>query len=250
MSAGKGKVYVGCSGFSYKHWAGGVFYPEGVAQRKWLEYYAGRFGTVEMNVTFYRLPKEETFKSWRERTPDDFLFVFKGSRFITHRQGLKGASDSVKRFMDSVSLVGDKLGPVLWQTKPSYQKDLPRLKSFIKVLSGWPGTRYAFEFRHESWFDDEVYGILAEAGMTAVRGDYKERLPKPSDEFSFIYVRRHGPQRYSGSYTTDQLRADAKDIGKWLKAGKDVYVYFNNDIGGHAPKNALELLRIVGESPR
>jgi len=249
VSAVAGKLYVGCSGFSYNHWKDGVFYPKGLARRKWLEYYAERFGTVEMNVTFYRLPKEEIFRSWRDRTPEGFVFAFKGSRYITHVREFKGISGSAEKFMDCVSVVGDKLGPILWQTKPSHRKDVGSLESFIEVISDWPGTKHAFEFRHESWFDDEVCEVVAEAGMTVVRGDLKRELPDPPDDFSFIYVRKHGPQRYRGSYTAEQLRADARNIGKWLNAPKDVYVYFNNDIGGHAPKNALELLDLVEGNP-
>jgi uncharacterized protein YecE (DUF72 family) len=247
MSASKPKAFIGCSGFSYDHWKGGVFYPEGLAQKRMLEYYAGHFDTVELNVTFYRLPADTVFRSWRNRTPEGFRFVCKGSRLITHIKGLKGVGELVGQFMERSAGLEEKRGPTLWQMKPGTAPDLDLLKAFIRTLQKFPGTRHAFEFRHPGWFEGKVYSLLAKAGMTVCRADQPRNLPDPQPDFPFIYVRRHGPEAraYRGSYSEDQLRKDARDIRTWLKAKKDVYIYFNNDIGGHAPHNALRLKELI-----
>jgi uncharacterized protein YecE (DUF72 family) len=247
MAARREKVFIGCSGFSYNHWKGGVFYPEGVPQRKWLEYYSENFDTVELNVTFYRLPADTTFTSWRTRTPDRFRFVCKGSKLITHIKQLKDTSELVDQFMDRVGLLEEKRGPVLWQLKPRMAPNLKTFKSFVKHLKKYKGTQHAFEFRDPRWFDERVYGIIAEAGMSVVRADMPHDLPEPPDEFPFIYVRRHGPEKsaYRGSYPDKMLEEDANDIRRWRRSKKEVYEYFNNDIGGHAPRNALKLRELV-----
>ena len=251
MARKSGRVWIGCSGFSYSHWKDGVFYPPGLAQRQWLEYYAEKFSTVELNVTFYRLPAPANFISWQARTPKGFVFVLKGSKLITHLHDLKNVSELVKQFMERGLLLEEKLGPILWQTKPSFKKDLPRLQAFVQILSGFPGTRHAFEFRNPTWFDSETYRILADAGMTVCRADQPQGLPEPPDDFPFLYLRRHGPagQAYRGCYSKEQLETDARLIRKWLGEGKAVYAYFNNDLGGHAPANALELQLLLKQGP-
>jgi len=244
----KARVYIGCSGFVYSHWRE-VFYPEGVPQRKWLEYYTEKFNTVELNVTFYRLPKESNFESWRKRTPEGFIFVVKGSKLITHQKMLKEVDSVLEELVGRASLLKEKLGPILWQLKPSFKLDLERLKDFVFLIrEKYPELRCAFEFRNSTWFTDEVYQLLKEAEMTFCFADWPARLPEPGDDFPYIYVRRHGPegQAYRGCYTEEHLKALAKEIKKWLSQGKDVYVYFNNDIGGYAPKNALRLKELVG----
>jgi len=243
-----GKAFIGCSGFSYEHWRG-VFYPEDLLQKKWLEYYAKKFSTVELNVTFYRVPKESAFEGWRTRTPEKFIFVVKGSKLITHLKSLKDVDEPVSEFISRAGFLKEKLGLILWQLKPSHKIDLPLLKNFTEVLKAKAGAvRHAFEFRNQTWFTDEVYALLKEQEMTFCFADYPSGFPEPSDEFSYIYIRRHGPsgQAYRGCYSEEQLKELSARVKSWLSQGKDVYVYFNNDIGGYAPKNALYLKELIG----
>ncbi len=243
----KARAYIGCSGFVYRHWRG-VFYPEELSQYRWLEYYAEKFDTVELNVTFYRLPNPSSFKSWKKRTPDDFIFVIKGSKLITHQKMLKDVESAVDELIERASLLEAKLGPILWQLKPSHKIDLEVLKDFTALLKEkYPNLRHAFEFRNKTWFEPEVYKILKKANMTFCHADWPTNLPQPSDDFPYIYIRRHGPegQAYRGCYSEKQLKDLAKKIKKWLNQGKDVYVYFNNDIEGYAPQNALQLKKLI-----
>lgn len=238
---------VGCSGFSYAHWRG-PFYPEEIAQNKWLEFYARHFNTVELNVTFYRLPKEAVFKSWQRRTPKGFTFVVKGSKLITHLKMLKQAKKPLKELIKRSSELGNKLGLILWQLKPSHKLDLLLLTEFVELLKeSSPQIRHSFEFRNPSWFVPEVDKLLADAKMTVCLTDYPPILPEPSDEFPYIYIRRHGAEGYTyrGCYTQKQLSELAERIKSWLNQGKDVYVYFNNDLRGYAPENALQLKKYL-----
>jgi len=146
--AGDGKIWIGTSGFVYRHWRKGVFYPAGLKQREELAYYAARFPTVELNNPFYRLPTPEMFVRWREGTPEGFRFAVKASRYITHIKRLQDVGDEVALFMERAELLGPKLGPVLFQLPPNQQIDLPRLEQFLGLLS--PGRQWVIEFRHSS----------------------------------------------------------------------------------------------------
>lgn len=245
----KGKAFIGCSGFSYAHWRGN-FYPETLAQGKWLEYYAEKFNTVELNVTFYRLPEPSTFMSWQERTPKGFIFVVKGSKLITHLKELKEVEEPLGQLVDRAKILKNKLGMFLWQLKPSHKLDVERLEDFTELLKKKaPGSWHAFEFRNSTWFTDSVYTLLKRQKMTFCFADWPTDFPEPSDDFPYIYLRRHGPagQAYRGCYTKEQLSTLAQKIKGWLIQGKDVYVYFNNDIGGYAPQNALQLKQMLKE---
>jgi uncharacterized protein YecE (DUF72 family) len=238
---------IGTSGFTYKHWAGGVFYPEGLPQREWLEFYSSKFDTVELNVTFYRLPTVSAFDSWHRRTPKNFVFVLKGSRLITHLHALQNCEEPLVTFYERASRLGDKLKVILWQLPPNLKIHLERLEKFVNLLQKkCHGPLHAFEFREASWLCPEVFDLIRQAGMTVCCADWpfsEEDLP---DDFPYIYVRRHGTTAlYRGNYSDAQLRTDARHIRKWLKAGRDVFVYFNNDIGGYAAQNALTLKKLV-----
>jgi len=247
-----GKAYIGCSGFVYDHWKG-IFYPPNLPQPRWLEYYAEKFDTVELNVTFYRLPKQSIFEGWRKRTGKGFIFALKGSKLITHMKQLKAVNEAVREFMNRAELLKNKLGIVLWQLKPSSKINVSRLQNFIGLLrTKCPDKRHAFEFRNETWFDPQVYGLLKTAGMTFCRADWPTGLPQPGEDFPYLYIRRHGPhgQAYTGSYREPELKALTQEIKVWLGQGKDVYVYFNNDIGGYAVENALRLKEMIaGANP-
>lgn len=243
---------MGTSGFIYPHWGGGVFYPEGLPQRGWLEYYAERFDTVELNVTFYRLPTEGAFRSWYKRTPEGFAFALKGSRFITHIKRLKDCQAPLELYFDRARLLKEKLSVVLWQLPPRYKKDIQRLKTFIKSLKPYTTYRHAFEFRDASWMAEEVYELLREADMALCEADWPgmpQFAPGESITTGFVYLRHHGPGGewglYSGCYSKAFLRKEAERIKALLKQGRSVYIYFNNDAEGWAVRNALELKEIL-----
>jgi uncharacterized protein YecE (DUF72 family) len=239
--------YIGCSGFSYRHWSAGVFYPAGLSQRKWLEHYSTRFNTVELNSTFYRLPPESNFASWRTRTPENFRFAVKGSRLITHIRRLEGCGELVEEFMGRVSVLGDKLGVVLWQLPPGFQADGDQLRQFARMLKNAGFPRHAFEFRHSSWLEPETEVILVDFGFARVAADSRScPVEEAGGGGNFVYFRRHGPGgRYNALYPEVALQEDAGRIKAWLTAGRDVFVYFNNDARGYAPHNATQLLQMI-----
>lgn len=240
----KPPAHVGCSGFSYDHWKG-VFYPEGLPKSKWLGYYCGKFETVELNVTFYRLPLESTFRKWHEQTPADFLASVKGSRFITHVKKLKDPALPLKRFFERMAPLRDKTGVVLWQLPPAFRADAGRFVDFLGELKPYK-ARNAFEFRNESWVRDEaVLEALSEHGCALCMADWPEFLRDLPLTAGFVYIRRHGHGTYGGSYTERELGEDAVRIKRYLEGGREVFIYFNNDAQGYAPKNALELARMV-----
>ncbi len=237
-------VHIGTSGFSYDHWRG-IFYPEGLAKGKWFGYYCENFSTVELNVTFYRLPKDEAFRKWRSDTPDDFRFALKGSRFITHIKRLKDPTEPLKTFMDKAKLLKENLAVILWQLPPNFARDTDRLKIFLKALNKYR-RRNVFEFRNESWIDKKVISLLRDEGAGICMADWPpfiDELPATAD---FVYIRRHGKGgSYDTLYSTGELKRDASSIRKHLKAKRDVFIYFNNDANGYAARNALELRRIL-----
>ena len=249
------KVYIGTSGFSYSHWKG-VFYPEGLPQPKWFEYYCQHFNSVELNVSFYRLPKKEVFAGWRKRAGKDFVFSIKGSRFITHVKKIGNCQEAVKTFFEAAdSLRGrtsDEVRPpqgknvVLWQLPPGLKANLERLESFLKIL---PKTfRHAFEFRNKSWLAEEIYKLLKKYHTAIVFQDYPEWPISQEITADFVYLRFHGrTSLYSSCYTEKELTGWAKKIKNWLDMGLDVYVYFNNDALGYAVENARRLQELASQ---
>lgn len=235
------KVYIGTSGYLYDHWAG-VFYPEDLAQNKWLLHYIKYFDTVELNVSFYRLPTKAAFESWYKKTPKGFVFAVKGSRFITHIKRLKACSKPLTLFFSRAKALKKKLGVVLWQLPPRYKVNTKRLSDFLKLLKKYK-VRNAFEFRDQSWLCEDVYKILKKHNAAFCFADYPEFAKSPPVTADFIYIRRHGAggMLYGGNYSAAQLRKDADNIKKWLKQKKDVFIYFNNDAYGYAVKNAEQL---------
>ena len=208
-----------------------------VPQRAWLEYYARRFDTVEVNNSFYRLPEEGVFAAWRERTPAGFLFAVKASRFLTHMKKLKDPEEPVERLFSRARELRSKLGPVLYQLPTQMPKNVERLANFLDVLP--PRGRHAIEFRHPSWYDDEVFRLLHRHKVALCLHDMAGSASPMSITAAFVYVRFHGATgRYDGGYSRDTLERWAE----WLKStGRPAYVYFNNDMGGHAPRDAVTL---------
>ncbi len=243
------KLLIGTSGYNYSHWGGGVFYPQGVPQREWLEFYTRHFDTVELNVTFYRLVKKAVFEGWHRRTPTDFLFAVKGSRYITHTKRLVDCDDAVQRFSENAQGLEQKLEVVLWQLPPRFVCDKRRLATFCRLLERCPvmrETRHTFEFRHDSWFVPEIAQLLESHRFSLCISDSPNL---PSGEIvttDFIYLRFHGSQSLYGSkYTDEELAQWAQKAQAWLDQGRSVYAYFNNDVSGYAIENARRLREML-----
>jgi uncharacterized protein YecE (DUF72 family) len=230
-------VRVGCSGWSYEHWKG-RFYPERAAEPRWLELYAEVFDTVEVNATFYRLPRRSTVAGWAARTPREFLFAVKASRYLTHVKRLRDLPPGLARLEQPLAPLANagKLGPVLWQLPASFRRDDKRL---AEALARLPDGRHAFEFRHDSWFHEDVYALLRAHGAALVVAD-RRGLPEAPwvDTAGWWYVRlHHGRAGRRGNYS----RAELERWAERLRARSDAYVYFNNDWEGFAPENAATL---------
>jgi uncharacterized protein YecE (DUF72 family) len=247
--SGGGRIWIGTSGYVYRHWRKGVFYPSGLPARQELTYYGTRFPTVELNNSFYRLPTPEMFDRWREATAPDFRFAVKASRFITHIKRLHRVAEELGLFLDRAGHLGPKLGPILFQLPPTQQLDLSRLGEFLPLLAG--DRHWVMEFRHPSWHTAEVYRLLAQhqtALCIPVGGGLE---PARITTASFTYMRMHRGLEPGGGFTTQELRSWAAQVQALSSAGKDVYVYFNNDWEGFAVRDATTLQRLLdmpGES--
>jgi uncharacterized protein YecE (DUF72 family) len=241
-------VRIGCSGWNYPHWRDRV-YPRGVPQRRWLEHYATLFDTVEVNNTFYRLPKRESVAAWVEETPPEFLFAVKASRFLTHMKRLTDMERGVERFYERLEplLESPKLGPVLWQLPETFRRDDERL---VFALERLPPGRHCFEFRHPSWFAEDVYAALREHRAALVIGDHPER-PFQTHELTadWTFVRFHyGSRGRGGNYSERELETWKRRIVQWRRR-VEVFGYFNNDWEGYAVRNGLWLAKRLGVAP-
>jgi uncharacterized protein YecE (DUF72 family) len=239
----RGAARVGCSGWQYKHWRGD-FYPADVPVGRWFEHYAARFDTVEINNSFYRLPEAETFARWRGRAPLRFLFAVKASRFLTHMKKLKDPEEPIERLFTRMRQLGNRLGPVLYQLPPNFKLDLGRLEHFLHALP--PDARHVLEFRDPSWYADRVGALLERHGVAMCLHDMKGSATGRERVGPFVYVRYHGPGgTYSGGYAPDRLARWAEWLDGERRAGIDVFAYFNNDVGGHAPRDAVTLRQFL-----
>jgi uncharacterized protein YecE (DUF72 family) len=239
-----GSIRVGCSGWNYPDWRERV-YPRGVPQRRWLEHYATLFDTVEVNSTFYRLAKPKAVAAWVEATPPDFLFAVKASRFLTHMKRLTDMEQGIGRFYDAIAPLAEspKLGPVLWQLPERMDRDIPRLADALDAL---PAGRHCFEFRHESWFCDEVLDLLRSHDVALAVGDHPERPWQPwvrTADWGFVRF-HYGSRGRRGNYSDAELDELAPRVKK-LARGAEVFVYFNNDWEGFAVNNAARLRGLV-----
>jgi uncharacterized protein YecE (DUF72 family) len=239
----RGTARVGCSGWQYKHWRGD-FYPAEVAATRWFEYYAARFDTVEINNSFYRLPEAETFARWRARAPARFLFAVKASRFLTHMKKLKDPEEPIERLFTRMRELGRRLGPVLYQLPPGFKLDLARLEHFLHALPR--DARHVIEFRDPSWYADPVSALLERHKVARCLHDMKGSATGRERVGPFVYVRYHGASgTYSGGYPADRLARWAEWLQAQRDAGIDVFAYFNNDVGGHAPRDAVTLRHLL-----
>ena len=239
-------IRIGCSGWNYQHWRNGVFYPPRLPPRRWLEFYARHFDTVEVNATFYRLPRESAVANWVRESPPGFLFAVKMSRYVTHIKRLRDLESSLEIFYSRIRpLTGSpKLGPVLWQLPGTFRRDDGRL---AEVLVALPPGRHCFEFRHESWFVDEVYELLRARNAALVIGDTPERQFQAHEltaDWTFVRF-HHGTRGRRSNYSERELEEWAQRI-EGFAANADVYAYFNNDREGFAVRNGLWLRRRLG----
>ncbi len=250
-----GHCHVGTSGWNYKHWANGRFYPPRLSQRKWLAFYATHYDTVEVNNSFYRIPSEASARSWCETVPPGFVFAMKIWRGITHYRKLTACEDLLERFFAFAGAMPPGCrGPLLLQLPPNMARNDTRLDSFLDALDavgGSPRWKVAVEFRNPSWLTPETYRMLDRHDAAVSLADMDRCLITEPNHASFVYIRRHGAGgRYHGRYAPEHIAADAARIQQWLDGGRTVYVYYNNDIGGHAVDNATQLKELLGiETP-
>lgn len=235
-------IRIGTSGWTYPHWQE-LFYPVDWPKSRWLEYYTEHFDTVELNATFYRLPLLKTFENWKARTPAHFLWAVKANKYITHTKRLKGPEEPLKRFYTAAACLQEKLGTILFQLPPSLLFDEKEFRNFCQYLK--PSQRHALEVRHPSWISDRLFAILEEYNVAFCIADTAGRYPYHEVVTAdFVYIRLHGSKKlYASDYSEGELQAWAHKIKEW---GKDTYLYFDNDFGGYAVKNAKRLKEILG----
>lgn len=238
------RAYIGTSGWCYSTW--GDFYRDTPATR-WLEYCAERFTALEINASHYRLQSPETYRDWRQRVPDDFRFSVKAHRFLTHRKRLANLDEHLPLSRDRTRALGPKLAVVLWQLPARFRADLPRLRTFARMLSRrWTSVRHAIELRDASWFDDDTAALLAEHELAVCLSDAPDFPLWDRVTTDLVYVRLHGHTRkYASSYSRRSLVRWAGRIHDWLAENREVHVYFDNDAEGAAPRNAVALLDLV-----
>lgn len=242
----KAKIYIGTSGWHYKHWKG-TFYPKDIKETEQLDFYLQFFSSVEINNSFYKLPNPKTFAAWRKSVPAGFIFAVKGSRFITHMKKLNVQRQNIQIFFDSVRKLKEKTGPILFQLPPKWNVNAERLSFFLQQLP--TEYRYAFEFRNTSWYTTEVYDLLKKhrcAFCVYELGGHTSPVIVTTD---FVYLRLHGPgAKYQGDYPDATLAVWAERCRHWLQEGRDVYVYFDNDQEGYAAFNAGALQSMIGDA--
>lgn len=245
MSGKTGTVHIGTSGYQYKHWSG-TFYPEDLPKTRWFAFYSGVFDTVEINNTFYNLPAAKTFDTWRERAPRGFQYVLKFSKFGTHNKKLKDPGQALGRFLDGAQRLKGCLGPILVQLPPGWHNNPERLGQFLAKAPG--AYRWAVEFRDASWLNEENYAILRRHNAALVVHDLLPDHPRLLTA-DWVYLRFHGPDAlrhaYQGQYPHQAMRAEADRLTAHRDAGRDVYVFFNNDENGYAAANAQQLRRYI-----
>ena len=234
------KLRIGTSGWHYDHWQG-PFYPTDLPGEHWLDWYSQRLSSVEINNSFYQLPKAETIQNWRKSTPEDFIFSVKASRYITHMKKLSDPHKPLKKFLNRANHLEEKLGPILFQLPPNWHINPPRLAEFLKALPDH-GYRFVFEFRDTTWFDSQVLDLLSEHNAAFCIYDLAGHLSPRKVTTDWIYVRLHGPgEAYQGKYDVQTLAGWAGAFSSWLREGKVIFCYFDNDMKAFAVDNALEL---------
>jgi uncharacterized protein YecE (DUF72 family) len=241
------QAFIGTSGFAYDKWHG-RFYPEDVDRKRLLAYLSQYLNAVEINSSFYHLPKPQTIRNWQKQVPEDFRLCLKISRYITHRKRLTDSKDPIRVFMSSAKALKTRRGPLLLQLPPGLKPEFARLEEVLKGFKkAAPSFQIAVEIRHPDWYGRELNKLLDKYGASLVVHDMpRSRCEKPNAKADFIYMRFHGPKGdYHGKYAPRNLAGPARKIRRWLKQGKDVYVFFNNDADGYAPTDAEKLAEMV-----
>ncbi len=244
----RGKLYIGTSGFSYSHWENDVFYPKKLQRSKQLEYYSRYFNTVEMNYPFYRLPSIKSFTHWKKTVPKGFIFAIKVSRYITHIKHFRQIKTAWKTFLKRALYLEDKLGPFLFQLPSNRKKDLKMLREFTEMIKETDlKYRFVFEFRHISWFTEDVYkNFKKQKNISLCLADSPQWPFREIITGNFVYIRMHGGKAlYTSNYSEKELKNLSERIKKYLKQGLTTFVYFNNDAMGFAVKNAKILNRLL-----
>ena len=242
----KNNFNIGTSGWSYAGWLGN-FYPEKIKSSLILPYYSSIFNSVELNNSFYQIPQEKNVKIWAEITPNHFVFSCKANRYITHLKKLEDTKQSVEKLLRAFSHFGEKLGPILFQFPPYWPKNIPRLNTFIEYLP--KRYLYTFEFRHTSWFCEELYELLQKHQLSLCFYNHKLFRSPEIITGPFIYVRMHGPneEAYTGAYEEPTLLEYAQKFINWQKDGKAIYCYFDNDEKANAPKDAQRMYNLLNK---
>jgi uncharacterized protein YecE (DUF72 family) len=241
----KPRAFIGTSGWLYDSWREDFY--GGVPQKDRLAFCARRFTAIEINATHYRLQSVQTFRRWRDETPPGFRFAVKAHRYLTHNKKLRDPLGPIRLERSRATGLGDKLAVVLWQLPHNFHRNLERLAAFARALRAWRRVRHAIEFRHPSWFDAEVAACLHTHGIAVCQSDAADWPLWGAVTTDFVYVRLHGHDiTYASAYSERALHAWAAKLRRWMREGRDVHVYFDNDTYGDAPRNALRLLALLG----
>jgi len=239
-----GRLYIGTSGWNYDSWRDN-FYGD-TRKKDWLCFCAGRFTAIEVNATFYRLQTRKTFARWRKETPREFCFAIKANRYLTHSKKLKDPLPTIRLERDRAAGLGNKLAVVVWQLPHNFRKNLERLEGFARALNAWRKVRHAIEFRHESWFDDAVLECLKAHRIAVCQSDAADWPMWDAVSTDLVYIRLHGhTSTYTSRYGKNGLAPWVKNIRRWLRDGRDIHCYFDNDALGAAPKDAGLLLKLL-----
>jgi len=236
------RIRVGTSGWVYQHWRG-LFYPDDLRQSDWFAFYARFFDTVEINNSFYRLPSAAAFAAWREQAPPDFVYAVKASRFLTHMKKLRAPEEPLQRLFERVRCLGPTLGPLLYQLPPHWQVNLSRFETFLAALP--QGYAHVIEFHDASWLIEAVFGLMERYEVAHCIHDMQPLKVPFRVTAAPVYVRLHGDGVHGGDYQAEALEGWARQISEWRGQGLDVYVYFNNDVGGYAIQNARTLRKLL-----
>jgi len=244
MNRPKARAYIGTSGWNYDTWHDSFY--QGLPQSEWLSLCAQYFSAIEVDATFHRLQRRETFQRWRDQTPPDFRFAIKANRYLTHNRKLLEPLPAVTLERSRASGLGTKLTAVLWQLPHNLHRNLDKLDGFVRALQRWRSVRHAIEFRHESWFDDEVARRLQKHRIAVCQSDAADRPLWDAVTTDLVYVRLHGHAvTHAAGYSDAELRRWARHVRRWQREGREVHVYLENDGLGHAPRNALRLIELV-----
>ncbi|MGE5682883.1 MAG: DUF72 domain-containing protein [Bacillota bacterium] len=240
-------IHIGTSGWNYQHWKG-IFYSKGLKSGDWLEYYSRRFSTVEINNSFYRLPEKGSFRIWRDSVPEWFIFTAKANRYLTHMKKLNEPEEALNKLLERLSVLENKLGPILFQFPPFWNVNYERLRAFTEILPD--KFRYSYEFRNQTWWREDIFELLRKHNISFCIYEMPGIVTPKEVTSDFIYLRFHGPDfPFKERFDQEVLLSWAEQIKQWNSDGKEVFIYFNNDQYGYALGDAGELEDLLSASP-